>query len=128
MGEFILKCIITSAITIIASIITKVLLPELTLWIQSKVQNERLKAYIQDISTTVSTTVDFLEQTMVSQYKADGTWNKDTQEAVLQTAVQQVMDSITIQTKHMIEDQEIDLQSLITRHIESYIIENKNKK
>lgn len=128
MGEFILKCIITGAITIITSIITKVLLPELTLWIQSKVQNERLKAYIQDISTTVSTTVDFLEQTMVSQYKADGSWNKDTQEAVLQTAVQQVMDSITIQTKHMIEDQGIDVKSLITRHIESYIIENKNKK
>lgn len=128
MGEFILKCIITGAITIIASIITKVLLPELTLWIQSKVQNERLKAYIQDISTTVSTTVDFLEQTMVSQYKADGAWNKDTQEAVLQAAVQQVMDSITIQTKHMIADQGIDVKSLITRHIESYIIENKNKK
>lgn len=125
MSEIILKYLIAGAITIISSIITSVLLPAISTWIQSKIQNERMQSYVQDITMTVATTVNCLEQTMVAQYKNDGNWNKETQQKVLDAAVKQVMDSVTMQTKQLIEDQRIDMQALVTRYIESYIIQQK---
>lgn len=127
MSEIILKYLIAGAITIISSIITSVLLPAISAWIQSKIQNERMQSYVQDITMTVATTVNCLEQTMVAQYKNDGSWNKDTQQKVLDAAVKQVMDSVTMQTKQLIEDQRIDMQALVTRYIESYIIQQKTQ-
>ena len=127
MSEIILKYLIAGAITIISSIITSVLLPAISAWIQSKIQNERMQSYVQDITMTVATTVNCLEQTMVAQYKADGKWDTAAQEKVLETAVKQVMDSVTMQTKQLIEDQCIDMQALVTRYIESYIIQQKNQ-
>lgn len=127
MSEIILKYLIAGAITIISSIITSVLLPAISTWIQSKIQNERMQSYVQDITMTVATTVNCLEQTMVAQYKNDGSWNKDTQQKVLDAAVKQVMDSVTMQTKQLIEDQCIDMQALVTRYIESYIIQQKTQ-
>ncbi len=125
MSEIILKYLIAGAITIISSIITSVLLPAISTWIQSKIQNERMQSYVQDLTMTVATTVNCLEQTMVAQYKNDGNWNKETQQKVLDAAVKQVMDSVTMQTKQLIEDQRIDMQALVTRYIESYIIQQK---
>jgi hypothetical protein len=84
-----------------------------------------MQSYVQDITMTVATTVNCLEQTMVAQYKNDGNWNKETQQKVLDAAVKQVMDSVTMQTKQLIEDQRIDMQALVTRYIESYIIQQK---
>lgn len=127
MSEIILKYLIAGAITIISSIITSVLLPAISTWIQSKIQNERMQSYVQDITMTVATTVNCLEQTMVAQYKNDGNWNKETQQKVLDAAVKQVMDSVTMQTKQLIEDQCIDMQALVTRYIESYIIQQKTQ-
>ena len=127
MSEIILKYLIAGAITIISSIITSVLLPAISAWIQSKIQNERMQSYVQDITMTVATTVNCLEQTMVAQYKNDGNWNKETQQKVLDAAVKQVMDSVTMQTKQLIEDQRIDMQALVTRYIESYIIQQKTQ-
>lgn len=127
MSEIILKYLIAGAITIISSIITSVLLPAISTWIQSKIQNERMQSYVQDITMTVATTVNCLEQTMVAQYKNDGNWNKETQQKVLDAAVKQVMDSVTRQTKQLIEDQCIDMQALVTRYIESYIIQQKTQ-
>lgn len=127
MSEIILKYLIAGAITIISSIITSVLLPAISTWIQSKIQNERMQSYVQDITMTVATTVNCLEQTMVAQYKADGKWDTAAQEKVLETAVKQVMDSVTMQTKQLIEDQRIDMQALVTRYIESYIIQQKTQ-
>lgn len=127
MSEIILKYLIAGAITIISSIITSVLLPAISAWIQSKIQNERMQSYVQDITMTVATTVNCLEQTMVAQYKTDGNWNKETQQKVLDAAVKQVMDSVTMQTKQLIEDQRIDMQALVTRYIESYIIQQKTQ-
>lgn len=125
MADVILKYLIATAITVLSSIITSILLPALSAWIQSKIQNERLKTYVQDITNTVATTVNSLEQTMVSQYKADGAWDKDAQNAVLEAAVKQVMDSVTIQTRDMINEQGIDMQTLVTSYIEAYIREQK---
>lgn len=127
MSEIILKYLIAGAITIISSIITSVLLPAISTWIQSKIQNERMQSYVQDLTMTVATTVNCLEQTMVAQYKNDGNWNKETQQKVLDAAVKQVMDSVTMQTKQLIEDQRIDMQALVTRYIESYIIQQKSQ-
>ena len=127
MSEIILKYLIAGAITIISSIITSVLLPAISAWIQSKIQNERMQSYVQDITMTVATTVNCLEQTMVAQYKNDGNWNKETQKKVLDAAVKQVMDSVTMQTKQLIVDQCIDMQALVTRYIESYIIQQKTQ-
>ena len=127
MNEIILKYLIAGIITIISSIITSVLLPAISTWIQSKIQNERMQSYVQDITMTVATTVNCLEQTMVAQYKNDGNWNKETQQKVLDAAVKQVMDSVTMQTKKLIEDQCIDMQALVTRYIESYIIQQKTQ-
>lgn len=105
----------------IAAIVSCVLLPKLSAWISSKTENEKLKAAISDITTTVQTTVDQLEQTMVSQYKKQGRWDLDAQKEVLSAAVEEITSNLLDSTTDMLEKNGVDIQKLILRYIESYI-------
>ena len=125
MTDTILNYIILLLITAVTGIISSVLLPALSKWLCSKTENVQIQTLISDITTTVATSVNMMEQKSVCQYKADNNWNKKTQQIVLQDAVNDVISNLLETTKQSIKDNNIDIQKLIERHIESYIRSKK---
>lgn len=125
MNEYVIKSIIELVFTVLAAVITTVLLPALASWLKSKTDNENIKAVISDITTTVATCVDHCEQTTVAALKANGTWDKEAQADVLRTVINNVTDSLLTTTKTIIDKNGIDLEEIITQHIEAYIQSKK---
>ena len=121
MADTVLNYLIWFVFAILATIITGIVIPTISKWISSKTQNEKLQAIITDIATTVQTSVNYLEQTVVAQYKATGEWNVTAQKKVLKDATDEVIKNLLDTTKKTITDNNINIQELITRHIESYI-------
>lgn len=125
MTSTIINYLIWLVFTLLTTIITTILIPLLSKWIISKTQNEQLKAVIADITETVRTSVNYLEQTSVAKYKSDGNWDIKSQREVLNIAVNEVMNNLLDTTKKIIKDNNINIYDLIVRHIESYIRSNK---
>lgn len=125
MADTVLNYLIWFVFTILTTIITGIVIPTISKWISSKTQNEKLQAIITDITTTVQTSVNYLEQTVVEQYKATGKWNVTAQKKVLKDATDEVIKNLLDTTKKTITDNNINIQELITRHIESYIQSKK---
>lgn len=121
MKEELVKSIIELTFTVISATITVVLLPAVAAWLRSKTDNEQIKSIITDISAAVATCVDHSEQTVVSKLKADSNWNKETQQEVLQTVTQNVIDSLLETTKKVVSDNGIDVETLVVQRIEAYI-------
>ena len=125
MTDTILNYLIWFLFTIFTTTVTTILIPALSKWLSSKTQNEKLQALIADITTTVQTSVNHLEQTSVAQFKATDAWSIETQKSALQAAVDEVIENLLDTTKKTISDNGIDIQELIKRHIESYIQSKK---
>lgn len=125
MANEILSGVISLVVTVLSAIITTVLLPAAASWLKSKTASEKLKSVIDDITITVKTSVEMLEQTTVKQLKADGKWNADTQAQVLQDAVTQVLNGLTTSTYNYLKEESDDLEGIVTRHIEAYIQSKK---
>lgn len=125
MGETLLEYIIWLIFSILTTIVTSVLLPQLSRWISSKTQNECIQSVITDLTTTVQTTVNQLEQTVVADLKKHDTWDLSTQKDVLETAVETVMSDLMNSTKATLEKNEVDIRDTVVRYIESYIQSQK---
>lgn len=125
MANEILSSVISLVVTVLGAIITTVLLPAAASWLKSKTASEKLKSVIDDITITVKTSVEMLEQTTVKQLKADGKWNADAQAQVLQDAVTQVLNGLTSSTYNYLKKESDDLEGIVTRHIEAYIQSKK---
>lgn len=125
MANEILSGVISLVVTVLGAIITTVLLPAAASWLKSKTASEKLKSVIDDITITVKTSVEMLEQTTVKQLKADGKWNADAQAQVLQAAVTQVLNGLTTSTYNYLKEESDDLEGIVTRHIEAYIQSKK---
>ena len=125
MGTTILNYLIGIAFTIISAVVTKIIIPEIANWLSAKTDNQRMQTAINDMLTTVETTVNFLEQTVVSEYKYNGNWNTETQKQVLETAIDEICISLTDLTKNTIDENGADIRNTIRRYVESYI--NKSK-
>lgn len=125
MANEILSGVISLVVTVLGAIITTVLLPAAASWLKSKTASEKLKSVIDDITITVKTSVEMLEQTTVKQLKADGKWNADAQAQVLQDAVTQVLNGLTTSTYNYLKEESDDLEGIVTRHIEAYIQSKK---
>lgn len=126
MSETIVTSVIGLLFTILAAIITSVLIPALSNWLKSKTENQRLKSVIDDLTQTVATSVDYLEQTVVNQLKIDGKWDAESQADVLSAAVSEVIFNLTSSTTEYAEKEHINLDDLVTRYIESYIQSKKS--
>lgn len=125
MIETIVTSVIGLLLTILSAIITSILIPALSNWLKSKTENQKLKSVIDDLTQTVKTSVDYLEQTAVNQLKADDKWDSESQASVLSTAVSEVISNLTSSTAEYIKTEQIDLDDLVTRYIESYIQSKK---
>lgn len=124
MNEVVLD-IIGIVISIISTVITSVLLPQFTKWIKSKVESEQIRSCIDDLNITVTSAVDYFEQTVVSKLKSDDNWSEETQKDTLNAVADEVFKCLCESTKHTIESQGASIYDVIIRHIESYIISQK---
>lgn len=126
MGEYnitntIINEMICLIFSIIATVVSSILLPAISSWIKSKTENEILQTAISDITTTVQTTVNQYEQTMVTTLKKCGKWDTDAQRNVLERVVEDVVENLLDTTKRTLENNGQGLEDVVTRYIESYI-------
>lgn len=112
---------------LVGTLITTVLLPCLANYIKSKTQNEKLQSMIEELSSVVASSVNYVNQTFVEQLKKDGCFDKEKQQEALAQATSLVFQTLTEKTKQFVQDSNIDLQLLIEKKIESYLFESKNK-
>lgn len=126
MWNEIISAIISIVVTVVGTAITAILIPAATTWLKSRTQNQKLQTVIDDLTVTVQSSVDMLEQTVVAQLKADGKWDKAAQERVLEDAVTEVLNGLNASTYNMIDAENTDIQALVKRHIEAYINSKKS--
>lgn len=128
MWETVLNSLVWMTISVFAAIITSVVLPAFANWLKSKTENEKLQVLISDITATVQTAVNHYEQTTVSTLKKCGEWDSDSQRAVLESAVNEVITNLLDTTKETLESNGQDIYDVVTRYIESYIQSQKGVK
>ena len=125
MKDEIMKSFIELAFTVMSAVITIVLLPAVAAWLKSKTENEQIKSIITDISSAVATCVDHSEQTLVATLKSNDKWDKAAQNEVLNAVKKNVIDSLLETTKATVAENGIDIEQLVTQHIEAYIQSKK---
>lgn len=113
------------ALSLLGTIITSVILPIVVKLISAKIKNEKLKYVIDELGTTIATSVDYVNQTFVNQMKLDGKFDAEAQKQALIQATTYCFDTLTDSTKQIISAEGIDLQTLIEKRIEAQIAENK---
>lgn len=127
MYDVIISNLIKIAAVAITAIITGVVLPLISSWLKSKVNNQKWANAIDDVTVQVSNSVDYLEQTLVKQLKEDGKWNTDTQKEVLNEAVTAVMNNLSADTLKYLQENVSDMTAYITQCIESKILNSKDE-
>lgn len=126
MWDEIISAIISIVVTVVGTAITAILIPAATTWLKSRTQNQKLQTVIDDLTVTVQSSVDMLEQTVVAQLKADGKWDTAAQARVLDDAVTEVLNGLNASTYNIIAAENTDIQALVKRHIEAYINSKKS--
>ncbi|MBO5017055.1 MAG: hypothetical protein J6C92_14785 [Bacteroidaceae bacterium] len=128
MTDTIVNELICLVFSILAAVISSILVPALSAWLKSKTENEKLQALISDITTTVQTSVNKYEQTAVANLKAAGAWDAESQHDVLECAVNEVVDNLLDSTKRSFINNGIEVSEVVERYIESYIYSKKGLK
>lgn len=126
MWNQILSAVLGIAITALGTVITTVLLPALCNWLKAKTHSQHLQSVIDDITFTVQSSVDMLEQTVVKQLKEEKSWNATSQAQVLETAVTEIVTNLSNQTFDILKAEGYNIETLVKRHIEAYIQSKKN--
>lgn len=115
MSDFLVDIAATILISIICLVIK-----ELTIWIKSKIKNEHCKNAISELERTVTDGIHFIEQTLVSHYKANGTWNEASKKQARDECLAYIEHTLTEQTKkYLTEDTKTTLESLILGKVEA---------
>lgn len=120
--------IVEMVISILSTIITAVILPLVAKLIMSKLNNDRLKGIVEDVSNTISRAVDFMEVRMTNQLKEDGCWNAETQKQVLNAAIDMAIKELSDSTIKNLKLSETELREYIEGEIEKYILNKKEAK
>lgn len=110
---------------LVGTIATGILIPYITSLLKSKTDNANLQYVIDELSKTVSTSVDYINQTFVNQLKADGKFDAEKQKEALELAATTVVNNLTEKTIKVLGKDGIDIESLIIKYIEAEIAKNK---
>lgn len=113
------------ALGLIGTIVTGILVPYITNLLKSKTDNVNLEYVINELSQTVTTSINHINQTFVNQLKADGKFDAENQSKALQMAVTESVNNLTKKTVNILGKNGIDVEKLIVSYIESEI--NKSK-
>lgn len=128
MYNDILSAVLSLAVTFVGATITTIIIPAIANWLKYKTQHQKLQSVIDDITVTVTSSVDMLEQTVVNQLKADGKWDSKSQSEVLQSAITEVLNGLSRTTYQILKSESTDIEALIKRYIEAYIQSKKADK
>lgn len=118
--------IITWLLGLLSTIITTVLLPYFVSWLKSKTESENLKYVIDEITQTVSDSVNYTNQVFVDQLKKDGKFDAEKQKEALKMSLDYTINSLTNKTKQILSKNGLDLENVIIKYVESEIRKNKN--
>ena len=110
---------------LVGTVVTGILIPFVTNWLKSKTDNANLQYVINELSQTVQTSVNHVNQTFVNQLKADGKFDADNQAKALKMAVEESVNSLTAKTVKILGKEGIDIETLIIKYIEAAIAEKK---
>lgn len=110
---------------ILGTVITSFLLPALVSWLKAKTKNQNLQYIIDELSTTITASIDYTNQVYVEQLKKDGKFDLESQQEALNKAVNYVINNLTNTATKIIQKEGIDLVELIENKIEAQIAENK---
>lgn len=125
MYNDILSAVLSLAVTFVGATLTTIIIPAIANWLKYKTQHQKLQSVIDDITVTVTSSVDMLEQTVVNQLKADGKWDSKSQSEVLQSAITEVLNGLSRTTYQILKSESTDIEALIKRYIEAYIQSKK---
>jgi uncharacterized membrane protein YraQ (UPF0718 family) len=109
--------------SIAVAVLTGVVLPKVSSWLKAKTNSQVLNTAIDDLTQTVTTSVNYVEQTFVKQLKADGKWDADTQKEALTKAVDEVLVNLTYETVTSLQTNGNNIRDVVTRYVESTILE-----
>lgn len=110
---------------LVGTVVTGILIPFVTNWLKSKTDNANLQYVIDELSQTVQTSVNHVNQTFVNQLKADGKFDADNQVKALKMAVEESVNSLTAKTVKILGKEGIDIETLVIKYIEAAIAEKK---
>lgn len=122
-----LNTIIEAVGAVVLVIVTSILLPRLQIAIENKIDNDEYNAAIDNVFNQVTTSVQYIEQTFVTQLKKDGKWNSETQKEALNKAIDAVLKNLSQSTMDYLTNNIDDVTGFIAQQIESKICSSKEK-
>lgn len=126
MSQEISTKLIEIVLSVLATVITAVLVPSLTSLIKSKTNDQKMKTAIDAVSNAVNLAVDYVEQTMVTQLKKDGKWDAESQKEALKKATDIAISQLTDSAYLYLLNNHKDIEETIIKYIEANI-QNKKK-
>lgn len=127
MTQEIVSAVIQLGVLLIGGVITSVVIPALTKWINAKTSSQLLQSVIYELDQTAQQSVNYVQQTFVNQLKIDGKWNSDNQKEALKLAVEVCIQDLSTSTSRFLEREGTNIRELVERHIESRICKSKKE-
>lgn len=125
MTQEVLNQIIEGVLTLALLVVTGIIIPKVKELISSKINNTIMNAAISEMLMQVDVAVTYVEQTMVTQLKADGKWDTENQKKALDTAVNTVLSNLSESALSYFQSNTDNLVKTITNYIESNIAKSK---
>lgn len=125
MTQEVLNQIIEGLLTLALLVVTGIIIPKVKELISSKINNTIMNAAISEMLMQVDVAVTYVEQTMVTQLKADGKWDTENQKKALDTAVNTVLSNLSESALSYFQSNTDNLVKTITNYIESNIAKSK---
>lgn len=116
--------ILASLATGIAGIITYMLSLVLA-WLSGKVKDEKIKRILNITHDLIASSVNAVQQTMVSQLKKDGKFDKEAQKRAFEKVMLEVKENTSQETKKIITEVFGDFDMWLSNQIESLILRKK---
>lgn len=125
----ILYSILTALATALTSAIVGVVIygiKKIGTWLATKVDNEKSKNIINDITSTIQMAVQDTYQSFVENLKKSGSFDSEKQKEALNMAKNKILDLLSTEGKDYIVQTYGDIEKWITSKIESVIYVSKN--
>lgn len=124
--NIILTQVIEIVIATLTTVVVSVLLPKLKEYITSRIENEKFKSAISEIETVVSTSVQYVNQTLVDDLKKNNKWDAASQKEAFELALKTVMENLSHETEAYLAANSDNMVNTLTKYIEAAV--NKEKK
>jgi len=114
----ILTLIIKAIISVLLALIGKAV-RDISKYLASKTEDTALKSSIAELDAAVQDGIDFVEQTVVKQSKANDNWNEKTQSHAKSECVRYILQALSQSTIDTLTDNCDDITEFILDKIES---------